>query len=92
MTEAMATLADWSRAAAVVTIEPGLFIDGKFRPSATGETFAAVNPATGNITAQMACGSAADIDAAVAAAVPVAESLEIVELDAVTDDEPTPKG
>ena len=32
------------------------------------------------------------VDAAVAAAVPVAESLEIVELDAVTDDEPTPKG
>ena len=32
------------------------------------------------------------VDAAVAAAVPVAESLEIVELDSVTDDEPTPKG
>ena len=31
------------------------------------------------------------VDAAVAAAVPVAESLEIVELDAVTDDKPTPK-
>ena len=68
MTEAMATLADWSRAAAGVMIEPGLFINGKFRPSATGETFAAVNPATGHITAQMACGSAAAIDAAVAAA------------------------
>lgn len=32
------------------------------------------------------------VDAAVAAAVPVAESLEIVELDSVTDDEPMPKG
>ena len=31
------------------------------------------------------------VDAAVAAAVPVAESLEIMELNAVTDDEPTPK-
>ena len=31
------------------------------------------------------------VDAAVAAAVPVAESLEILELNAVTDEEPTPK-
>ena len=31
------------------------------------------------------------VDTAVAAAVPVAESLEIMELNAVTDDEPTPK-
>ena len=31
------------------------------------------------------------VDAAIAAAVHVAESLEIVELDAVTDDEPTPR-
>ena len=36
-------------------------------------------------------GSQDFVDAAVAAAVPVAESLEIMELDAVTDDEPTPK-
>ncbi len=68
MTDAMATLDDWTRAAASVTIETGLFIEGKFRPSASGETFSAINPATGRITAQMACGSAADIDAAVALA------------------------
>ena len=36
-------------------------------------------------------GSQDFVDAAFAAAVPVAESLEIMELDAVTDDEPTPK-
>ena len=68
MTDAMATLDDWTRAAARVTIEPGLFIAGTFRSSVTGETFDAVNPATGKITARMACGSTADIDAAVASA------------------------
>ena len=68
MTDAMMTLDDWTRAAASVTIETGLFIEGKSLPSASGETFSAINPATGRITAQMACGSAADIDAAVASA------------------------
>ena len=68
MTRPMATLDDWTRAAASATIETGLFIEGKFRPSVSGETFSAINPATGKTTTQMACGSAADIDAAVASA------------------------
>ena len=68
MSGAMATLDDWTRAAASVTIGTGLFLDGNLRPSVTGETFDAVNPATGKVIAQMACGSAADIDAAVASA------------------------
>ena len=68
MTGGHTTLDDWSRAADDVTIETGLFIDGAFRSSIGGQTFDAINPATGATTAQMAYGSAADIDAAVAAA------------------------
>ncbi len=68
MTEPMATLADWTRAAEAVTIENGLFIDGRFVAAADGETFDAINPATGILSAQMACGGAVDIDRAVASA------------------------
>lgn len=46
----------------------GLLIDGKRVPSVSGETFATLNPATGQELAQVARGNAADIDLAVAAA------------------------
>jgi phenylacetaldehyde dehydrogenase len=45
-----------------------LFIDGKFVPAASGETFAVEDPATGQTFAHSAAGAAADIDAAVKAA------------------------
>jgi len=45
-----------------------LFIDGKFVPAQSGETFDVINPATGEVFAQAAAGGAADIDLAVKAA------------------------
>ena len=42
-----------------------MLIDGKLVPSQSGETFEAVNPATGEVLAQVARGNAADIDRAV---------------------------
>src|SRR5262245_45829424 len=46
----------------------GLLIDGKSQPSASGETFEALNPATNEVIAVVAKGGQADVDAAVAAA------------------------
>jgi acyl-CoA reductase-like NAD-dependent aldehyde dehydrogenase len=46
----------------------GHFIDGAFVRSSGGETFATSNPATGAVLAQVASGTAADVDRAVAAA------------------------
>ncbi|MBU2666213.1 aldehyde dehydrogenase [Actinoplanes bogorensis] len=48
--------------------EFSLFIDGKSVGSVTGRTFASLNPYTGQAWARVADGSAADVDAAVAAA------------------------
>lgn len=45
-----------------------LLIDGRLVPSLSGETFATLNPATGETLAQVARGNAADVDLAVAAA------------------------
>jgi aldehyde dehydrogenase (NAD+) len=46
----------------------GHFIGGEFRPSAGGETFVTHEPATNADLAKLAIGTAADVDAAVAAA------------------------
>jgi aldehyde dehydrogenase (NAD+) len=46
----------------------GHFINGEFRPSAGGKTFATYEPATGAELAKLAVGNAEDVDAAVAAA------------------------
>ena len=45
-----------------------LFIDGKFVPAQSGETFDVINPATGEVFAKAAAGGATDIDLAVKAA------------------------
>lgn len=45
-----------------------LLIDGKWLEAASGKTFATINPATGEVLAQVAEGDAEDIDRAVAAA------------------------
>lgn len=45
-----------------------LFIDGEWTESASGETFMSINPATGEVIAEVARGRAADIDRAVRAA------------------------
>ncbi|MBY4039213.1 NAD-dependent succinate-semialdehyde dehydrogenase [Rhodococcus fascians] len=48
--------------------ESSLFIDGKWRPAASGETFTVSNPATGEDLAQVAAGVAEDVRDAIAAA------------------------
>jgi phenylacetaldehyde dehydrogenase len=48
--------------------EHGVYIGGRWRPSASGRTITSLNPATGRPLARFARGGAADVDAAVAAA------------------------
>jgi gamma-glutamyl-gamma-aminobutyraldehyde dehydrogenase len=69
MTETAIPSPDESRAAiADLRLDARLFIDGEFREAADGARFGTVNPATGEQLAEVAKGSAADVDAAVAAA------------------------
>ena len=58
--------ADWTARAGALQIATGLFIDGSFVPSADGMKVAVINPATGMLVAEAACGGEADIDRAVA--------------------------
>ena len=48
--------------------QTGILIGDEFRPSASGKTFATVNPATEEVICQVAEGDAADVDLAVHAA------------------------
>jgi phenylacetaldehyde dehydrogenase len=48
--------------------KPGMLIDGKLVPAASGKTFAVFNPATGAVIANVPEGDKTDIDRAVAAA------------------------
>ncbi len=63
----MATATEPRRKAAQ-SLQTRLLIDGKFRDSVSGKTFATINPAMEEIIAQVAEGDAADIDLAVKAA------------------------
>ena len=54
--------------AAIAPAESRLLIDGEFRDAAEGATFPTHNPATGELLADVARASRADVDAAVAAA------------------------
>lgn len=56
------------RQAALAKVGTGLVIDGKFGPAADGATHTVIFPADGTVVAEMACGSAADVDRAVASA------------------------
>lgn len=60
--------AGWAALAHAQTIETGLFIDGRFCEGAERQTFSAINPADGSLIAEPACGTATDIDRAVASA------------------------
>ena len=62
----MATVTKPRRKAAR-SFQTKLLIDGKFRDSVSGKTFATINPATEEVIAQVAEGDAADIDLAVKA-------------------------
>ena len=54
--------------AALPTLRTDAFIDGTFRPAASGARFPTENPATGQRLAEVAAGDAEDIDVAVRAA------------------------
>jgi len=56
------------KAAGKLKPETRHFIDGKFVASKKGKTFQTINPATGDVIAEMARGDASDVDAAVKAA------------------------
>ena len=60
------TLKDWTAAAAGLSFRNQIFIDGQFVPSASGKTFASINPATGAVLAEVAEGDEEDIRRAVA--------------------------
>ena len=62
----MDTTADrkWHRLAETIRPETRLLIDGKFQAAADGATLSSINPASGAVIADVACGSAADMDAA----------------------------
>ncbi len=59
---------DWTARAAALKIRADLWIGGRFVPAATGARFPSVNPANGQVLAEVARGDAADIDRAVRAA------------------------
>ncbi|WP_210529563.1 aldehyde dehydrogenase [Rubellimicrobium arenae] len=62
---ALLTIDDYSAIAATVVPPTGAFIDGSFRPAVSGKTFQTVNPATGDVLAEVASCEAADVDFAV---------------------------
>ncbi|GAB2669194.1 aldehyde dehydrogenase [Gordonia jinhuaensis] len=59
---------DWHARARSIKFPHLAFIDGAAVAARSGETFASVNPATGDVLAEVASCDAADVDAAVAAA------------------------
>ena len=64
------THADWQASASEVlqTAETRLFIDGEFADSADGARFTSVNPANGEVIAELSLAGQADVDRAVSAA------------------------
>ncbi len=62
------TTATMPRRKTAQSLQTKMLIDGKWRDSASGQTFETINPATEEVIAQVAEGDAADIDAAVKAA------------------------
>lgn len=59
---------EWRARAARMTFRTQAFIDGRFVDAASGKRFASINPATGEVLAEVAEGDAEDIDRAVRAA------------------------
>ncbi|MDC0657384.1 aldehyde dehydrogenase [Leisingera sp. SS27] len=58
---------DWKSRAAALSFRSQAFIDGKFIDAASGRTFASVNPATGEVLAQVSECDEEDVNSAVAA-------------------------
>lgn len=64
----MLSYEEYKTKAAALNFRTDCWIDGKFIPAISGETFASVNPATGKTLCDVARGNAADIDRAVGSA------------------------
>ncbi|MEM7359117.1 MAG: aldehyde dehydrogenase family protein [Pseudomonadota bacterium] len=62
------SLADWQNLAESIQIESRLFINGEYVDAQAGKTFESVNPANGQLLANVAEASEADVDLAVVAA------------------------
>ena len=62
------SLSDWQGLVDGLAIRTQAFIDGRYVPAASGETFDCVNPANNRSIAQIAATDAEDVDRAVAAA------------------------
>jgi gamma-glutamyl-gamma-aminobutyraldehyde dehydrogenase len=62
------TTKEYQAIAGDLELPTGAFIDGGYRPAISGETFDTVNPANGEVLAQVAACGAADVDFAVAKA------------------------
>lgn len=65
---ALLTREEYGAIAAGLTPATTSFIDGSFRPAASGRTFTSLNPATGETLAEIAACAAEDVDFAVARA------------------------
>ncbi|OUR68113.1 aldehyde dehydrogenase [Marinomonas sp. 42_23_T18] len=64
----MLTLAEYKAMAAELTLPGMSFIDGFFRPALSGNTFETLNPATGELLANIAACNTDDVDVAVSKA------------------------
>src|SRR5690349_16189642 len=62
------TATQWRERASTLEPRSGVFIDGRFVPSANGATFDNINPATGRSLGSIASGDQVDVDRAVASA------------------------
>jgi 4-(gamma-glutamylamino)butanal dehydrogenase len=62
------TAEDYAAIAAGLSFSGNAFIDGAFRPAASGKTFPTMNPATGKTLAEVAACDGTDVDLAVAKA------------------------
>jgi gamma-glutamyl-gamma-aminobutyraldehyde dehydrogenase len=62
------TAAEYAAIAETLSFSGNAFIDGAFRPAASGKTFPTLNPATGKVLTEVAACDAADVDLAVAKA------------------------
>jgi hypothetical protein len=60
------TAAEYAAIAETMSFPANAFINGSFRPAASGKTFRTLNPATGKVLAEVAACDAVDVDLAVA--------------------------
>ncbi len=59
------TAAEYAAIAETMSYPSNAFINGAFRPSASGKTFRTLNPATGKVLTEVAACDATDVDYAV---------------------------